>query len=115
MSGKKKMGAGWGGKRAGSGRKSRFGITETEVNKMLKDAKKWAKQEGCSLNDVVLEIAYRSPDNRERLAAVKIYKEYTMTKKTETESHNYQHNEPVVILPASDPDPALQVVQGGKK
>lgn len=132
MSGKKKM-AGWGGKRAGSGRKPAYMATDAQVRAMLRAAKKRAQDEGKTLDDVLLDLIYNrqayevekrggkveivlevSP--KDRIAAIKIYKEFTIGKRIETESHNhnYQHEGPVIGLPEMDPDPALKVVQGGK-
>jgi hypothetical protein len=53
---------------------------------------------------------------KDRIAAIKVFKEYTIGKRIEKESHNhnYQHKGPAIGLPPMRQDPALKVVQGGK-
>ena len=73
-----------GGTRPGSGRKPKYATTEYQKTQMLKAAKKRAKEEGKTLDDVLLDIAYDGKENtRDRLASIKIYKDMTMSKSIE--------------------------------
>lgn len=132
MAGKPKR-AGWGGKREGSGRKPAYMLTDNQVKAMLRTAKKRAKDEDKTIDDVLLDIIYNRQayelekrggkvdivlevPPKDRLAAIKIFKEFTIGKRIESksETHNYQHKGPAIGLPPMDEDPALKVVKGGK-
>ena len=104
-----------GGKRAGAGRKPSYMLPENLVKTMLRTAKKKAKESGKTLDDILLELAYQKKDPRTRLAAIKLFKDFTMTKHTEKDI-NVNHNEgPKIGLPEMKPDPALVLHEGGKK
>ena len=78
---------------------------------MIKTAKKKAKETGRTIDDILMEIIYE-PDKsiiNARLAAIKIYKEYTITKSSE-KSITVNDNRGPVILPEMLPDPG-KVVQ----
>lgn len=131
MSGKDKKPGEWGGKRGGSGRKPRYMLTEYQVGKMLRTAKKRAKDEGKSIDDILLDIIYNfhavevenkkgqieimlDVPTRDRLAAVKVFKDFTMTKHTEKDINVRDYRAPV-RLPERRPDPAKLIpIDGGK-
>lgn len=105
-----------GGHREGSGRKSVYAISDVEAKKMLKEARARAKNEGGkSLNSILLDIAYakiEGPDGgkvkvdvRDRLAAIKVYKEFTMGRHTENRT-TIEDKRPIIGLPEMKPDPA---------
>ena len=82
---------------------------------MLKEARSRAKEEGKSLNSVLLDIAYASVQGtadgnvkvmiKDRLAAIKIYKEFTMGRHTEQRT-TIEDKRPTIGLPEMRPDPA---------
>lgn len=134
MSGKPKGPTGWGGSRPGAGRKPAFATNDAQVMAMLRLAKKRAKTEGKTIDDVLLDIIYNKQayevekrggrveilmevTPKDRLAAIKVFKEYTIGKRTESETHNhnYNHPEPIIELPEKRPDPGLKLVAKLKK
>jgi len=134
MAGKTKKPRTWGGAREGSGRKPAYMLSDNQVKTMLRAAKNRAKTEGRTLDDVLLDLIYDraayeveksggwvetvvAVAPRDRIAAIKIFKEFTISKRVESESHNhnYEHPGPAIGLPPMDADPALQIIQGGKK
>lgn len=104
---------GWGGKRDGSGRKNRWSVTETQVKEMLRDARKRAKLEGKKIDDILLDIIYARSggapahvETKDRLAAIKIFKEYSMGKHSEQNVTFQKIEGPKIFLPEMRPDPA---------
>jgi hypothetical protein len=133
MAGKTKKPNSWGGKREGSGRKPAYMITDNQVKAMLKTAKKRAQEEGKTIDDVLMDIIYNRQayevekprgkvelvievPPKDRITAIKVFKEYTIGKRIEKESHNhnYQHEGPAIGLPPMREDPALKIVKSGK-
>ena len=73
----------WGGKREGAGRKTREAETLFDVDVALEKMKAWAEKEDKTLDDILLLIAYGKSSQvtiRDRLAAIKIFKEFTKKK-----------------------------------
>lgn len=125
-------GGGWGGKRPGAGRKPATVATNKQIKAMLTAARKRAKAEGKTIDDILLDIIYNDiayeialksgkktiqceVPPKEKIAAIKLFKEFTIPKKTEVARSKPTAGGPVIGLPPSDPDPALQVLKGGKK
>ena len=116
MAGKSKNANRWGGKRPGSGRKPAYMLTDNQIKAMLRSARKKAKAEGKTLDDVLLNIAYDTKDTGKQLAAIKLFKEFTMSKHTEKDINITDTRGPKVGLPEMKPDPAkLIAIEGGKK
>ena len=124
------------GTRPGAGRKPVYVISEKEKKKLVKAAKKKAKETGKSLADVLLDLAYQKDDKRTALGAIRVYFEHTIVKNTEKDINLNQHQyagpniytindrgEMVITkyggstigLPEMKPDPALAVVRRGKE
>ena len=56
-------------------------LSASQVQKMLRTAKKWAKRTGKSIDDVLCSIIYNDEaKNSDRLAGIKVFKEYTAAK-----------------------------------
>ena len=89
---------GWGGKREGSGRKADT-LTAVLVKKMLAKAKKFKGKYGEDLDDILLGMIYdRNNSTRDRLAGVKMCKDFTMAKISEDGPAD-KANAPTVYLP----------------
>ena len=116
MSGKSRKPSNWGGVRPGSGRKPAYMLTDNQIKAMLRTAKKKAKEEGKALDDILLDIAYDPKDPKVQLAAIKLFKEFTMSKHTEKDI-NVNHNQgPKIGLPEMKRDPAKLIqIKGGSK
>lgn len=73
---------------------------------MIKTAKRMAKETGKTIDDILMDIIYDDDAKlvNARLAAIKIYKEYTISKSSE-KNINVTDTRGPVILPAMDPDP----------
>lgn len=109
-----------GGRRPGAGRK-KVTLSQSQINKMIKAAKKRAKETGRTLDDILLDFAYglvdeKEVDNKDRLAAIKLYKDFTISKHSEKDVNITDNRGPKIGLPARKPDPAKLVgIDGGKK
>lgn len=122
MAGKAKTST-WGGVRVGAGR-PRQSISVRQLNAMLRKGRKWAKETGYDVDDFLLAVI--GADNemlqinrvtlKERITCAKIWKDFTMSKVTEQNVNINQHKSPIIGLPPIEgEDPALKVVDGGKK
>ena len=80
MAQSKQKADGRGGKRAGAGRKPET-LSGKQVHEMLMTAKKWATEQGKTIDDILMFIIYdkKTTDNA-RLAAIKLFKDYTIPK-----------------------------------
>jgi hypothetical protein len=79
---------------------------------MLKRAKKWAKQYGKTLDDVLLSIIYDETQRTgDRIAGIKLFKEYTMARVSEDGATDRALG-PALFLPEQRPQ--LGIVPGGK-
>ena len=119
MSGKPKR-PGWGGYRPGAGSKPKS-LTDKQVRAMLKTARKYAKKYGKTVDDILLGLIYAREDDipmkmtaRERIGAIKVYKEFAQAKTSEQNITVQHQTEPAISLPAIEDDPGLTVVSGGK-
>lgn len=105
-----------GGKRDGAGRKpaERPDYDENFKARVTDAVEKLAKKHGFDFVEAAIGMLY-DPDvlATAKVGVFRTIAEVFTIKKTETKS--IKEFEPVVILPASDPDPALRVVNGGKQ
>ena len=94
-----------GGYRPNAGRK-RIPISEKAVREMIKSAKKMAKKNGRTIDDILLGIIYNDDPKTvgARLQAIRIFKEYTITKKAERDTPANDNREGI-RLPPMLPDP----------
>ena len=137
MAGKPKNTA-WGGARSGAGRKPKYMLTDNQVKHMLKKARKLAKETGRDIDDILLGIIYgvergheviiikgrgnakkkikvivSATEVKDALAAIRLFKDYTMSKTSEQNINVTKQSGPAIGLPPMREDPALKVV-GGK-
>jgi len=99
---------GWGGARPGSGPKKPT-LSAASVAQLLKTARKWARNEKKSLDDVLFGIIYDEEiPPQSRLFGIKLVKEYTMAKLAEG-SETDRSLAPAVYLPEERPDPGKVV------
>jgi hypothetical protein len=103
-----------GGKRTGSGRKSLLALMGCTSADMIKTAEFIAKQESKTIDEVLLEIAYHAESVQHQLAAIKIFKEYTIAKVSEKKVEINKKQAPKVYLPEKKPDPAKVIPIGGR-
>lgn len=109
-----------GGKRLGAGRKPKYVTNEYQRSKLLKKAKKWAKELGRDEDDVLLAVIHGQQDKgwelnyRDRIAAYEIFKKYTQEPEASEQNINISRG-PAIGLPPLRQDPALEVVKGGRK
>jgi hypothetical protein len=108
---------GWGGKREGSGRK-RSALSDAQVKKLLRAAKIKEKETGKSVADQLMAIIYGKKSEvkvKERIAAVKVFYDQTITSASEQDVNVTKNKEPSIYLPEQMPDPAKLVsIKGGK-
>lgn len=72
---------------------------------MLKAAKAKAKEKGKSLDDILLDIAYSAESSvANKLAAIKLFKDFTMARSTEKDVTVTQVRVPQVFIPEKYPD-----------
>ena len=94
----------WGGGRPGSGRK-KMTLSAASVAQMLKTAEVWAKKKKKTVDDILFEFVYdEGIPVRERIACIKIVKDYTTAKLTEGGTTDEALG-PAVYLPEERPDP----------
>jgi hypothetical protein len=124
---------GRGGARPGAGRKPVYVISEKEIKKLVRAARKKAEETGKTLADVLIDLAYQKDDKRTALGALRIYFDHTIVKNTERDINlnQHQHTGPNIYkindrgemvitkfggttigLPEMLPDPALITVKG---
>lgn len=100
--------SGWGGRREGAGRPKQT-ISAEQIENMILKAKKRADEEGKDLDDLLLDLAYdKQVANKDRIACIKVYKEYTIAKMSEGGDAD-KNLGPGVYLPNERPDPAKVV------
>jgi len=97
-----------GGYRPGAGRKPEMTLSAMQIREMHKAAKKKAKEEGKTVDEVLLEHVY-CDNRRESIAAIKIWKEYT-TPKIHEGGETDKTAGPAIYLPEQDKGPDLKVV-----
>ena len=103
-----------GGARAGAGRKKET-LSVRQVKAMLSAAKKKAKEHGRSIDDVLLELIYEGSDTN-KLAAIKLFKTFTMAQMSEGGDIDRQaaSSGPAVYLPQQRADEGKVVPIGPK-
>ncbi len=96
-----------GGHREGSGRK-RISISDVEVKKLLRENRKLEKETGDSVWGILAKVIQGKIRStvKERLTAIKLYAECTITKAVQSESVVSKANEPAIYLPKPKVDPA---------
>lgn len=117
MAGKPKMegshNPGWGGSRNNTGPKP-FKPTSDMVKNMLKTARKIAREEKKTIDEILISICYGKGVARitvkDRIAAIRTFKEFTMAKQTDQEITVTARTEPTIYLPKQKVDPAFQLV-----
>lgn len=91
-----------GGYREGAGRK-RETLSVRQVSDMLAKAKAWAEKEGETIDDILLNFIYDEElTAKDRLASIKLWKEYTIAKLQEGGEIDEVAG-PAVFLPAQHP------------
>jgi hypothetical protein len=81
---------------------------------MLRAAKSRAKREGRDIDEILLDIIYRG-EPRESLAAIRLFKEFTIPKASQQEIQVTKTEKPTIFYPEKKPDPAKLVpILGGK-
>ncbi len=107
-----------GGARKGAGRPrllDKFFASEHQIRKMLLMDRKLAIQEGITLDEILLNLAYHSEDEKIQLSAIKLFKDYTITKRIHTTQGTPTAERSKMGLPTRKPDPAkLNVFKGGR-
>jgi hypothetical protein len=110
-----------GGARPNSGPKPQT-LSANQVLKMLRKARKWAKRHGKDVDDILLSFIYGDEVKpADRIACIKLWKEYTIAKMAEGGTTDKELG-PAVFLPSQRPvlsfDKAVQAarqrVEGGK-
>lgn len=96
-----------GGARAGAGRKPET-LSARQVQAMLDKAKERAKKEKKEIDDILLDLIYGDNPPKDTLAAIKLWKEYTIAKLSEGGETDKALG-PAVYLP--EQRPKLQVVK----
>ena len=123
MSGKPKQAGLWGGKREGAGRPA-YMVPANRVKSMIRKMRKAKRELGIDEDDLLVSIITEGkapwPDEekasiRDALAAVKLFKEYTMTRQSEQNITVTKDRGMAIRLPPKQPDPALEIFPGGKK
>lgn len=103
-----------GGARENSGPKKQT-LSVRQVQEMLEKAKEYAEKYKKTIDEVLLDFVY-NPESKDadRLAAIKLFKTYTIAKLQEGGETDQQLG-PAFFLPDQRPDPAsFQVINGGK-
>ena len=96
-----------GGARPGSGPKP-FSLSASQVNELLRTVKKFTKEHGKSIDDVLVSMVYdENITDNNRLAAIKLVKDLSAPKISEGGSADRQLG-PAVFLP--EKHPRLEVV-----
>ena len=89
--------------------------SEDTKNKILKAAKKLAKEFGEPIEEAMLRLIYKSDVQDSVKASVwKSYLEALVAKDTNQNVNTSGYAGPVIYLPEKRPDPALSIVTGGK-
>jgi len=104
-----------GGARPGSGPKPQYQLSEKEVKLLVKAMRKKAKETGMHISDKLADLIYQDADKRTALAAMKLYYDKVIVSVSEKDVNIKQTTAPAIGLPPKQKDPALKVMQGGKK
>jgi hypothetical protein len=105
---------GWGGSRPNTGPKA-VKPTAEMIKVMLRTAKKMARAEGKSIDEILIAFCYGKGATKitvkDRIAAIRTFKEFTMAKQTDQEVTVTARTEPAIYLPKQKSDPALSLVK----
>lgn len=92
-----------GGKRANSGRK-KYSLTDDQIDSMLKSAAFFEAKHRATIDDILVDIIYSpNSNNREKLAAIRLFKDFTAQKMHNQNGNNVQQIGPVIGLPELKP------------
>ena len=91
-----------GGAREGAGRPKET-LSQAQVREMLRKAKEWAEKKGQDIDDILLQMIHEGENDRDRLAAIKLWKEYTIAKIQEDGPTDRMG--PAIYLPKQDKGP----------
>lgn len=97
-----------GGARPGAGRPKDEDrdLSKAQIKEMLRAAARIARQTGVTMDDILVRIAYsEKTKTAEKLAAIKLFKEYTMVKTTDQNVNVSQQIGPKIGLPEIKPLP----------
>ena len=109
-----------GGTRPGAGRPAKpknYLMTNYQIKKMILTARGIAKKRRKTLDAVLIEMAYDAESDRDKLAAIKVYKDLVMGKRSTVTSKSVApvQERSKMGLPPRKPDPAkLNIFKGGK-
>lgn len=99
-----------GGTRANAGR-PRIEISDYEVKKLLKAARKKEKETGKSVYDILMDMIY-SGREKERGPGLRMFLDTVISRSKQQDVKVTTTNAPAVYLPEQRPDPAkLEVVK----
>jgi len=108
MTGKKKS-HGWGGARAGAGKKKPT-LSQSQVRKMIEHQDEYELKYGKSVYQLILDFIYDEDLGiRERISASKIWLDKISVPITESGETNREVDGPAVYLPQQRPDPVKLV------
>ena len=86
--------------------------SEKSIAHMMRVKRKKDKETGKHIDDVLVNLIYDEVATpRDRLAAIRLFKEYTMSKTSEQNINVSKQVGPVIGLPPLKEDPALKVVK----
>ena len=97
-----------GGKRPGAGRKPTPGVSDRQVKAMLRVAAKLKRETGVSIDEILVRLIYSGKSKvMEKLAAIRLFKDYTMARTSQVNMDVVKHETgPGIYLPEEQPDPA---------
>jgi hypothetical protein len=106
-----------GGSRPGAGR-PRIEISDQEVKKLIKAARKKEKETGKGIFDILVSMAYGDDYRvtpKDQISAIRLYVDAVVSKAQQKDVKVTTTQEPAVFLPEQKPDPAKLVpITGGK-
>lgn len=100
----------WGGARPNSGPKKQT-LSGAQVAEMLKKARDYAKKYEKTIDEVILDIIYTTKSDKDKLAAIKLFKDFSMAKISE-EGPTNQDLGPQIFLPEKRAE--IVALPGGK-
>ena len=126
MSGKPKTrpSPGWGGHRAGAGRKSINQLSDKEAKTLYRELRKRSKAEGRTWQAVLIDFVFGRDSKtdqplqmtaKERLTALRLVADLAVAKQSEQTVNVNRSEGPSIGLPPARPDPAKLVTIDGKK
>lgn len=92
-------------------------LTDNQIKKTLRNIRRWEKDKGKTLDDCLLGIAYGEVkvSVRDQIVAIKLLKDTTMSKHTETDINVNINRGPTIYLPEPKPDLAKVVQMKNKE